>query len=117
MRPGKTPYLFLLFTCSCFVLASACSTSTPGSTATPTPSGQVPVATSTASPSTQTSCPAAGTPPPPVMPSLAPRSHQKNIYLSWARGTKTIPPTAHLTPLHNNTRSKKTTPTFNPTDL
>src|SRR5260370_9105168 len=95
MKTGKTPYLFLLSICSCFVLASACSTSTPGSTATPAPSGQVPVATSTASPSTQTSCPAAGTSPPPVIPSMTNRSPQKTVYLSYHGGPPTLPSPAH----------------------
>jgi len=117
MRPGKTPYLFLLFTCSCFVLASACSTSTPGSTATPTPSGQVPVATSTASPSTQTSCPAAGTARPAVMPSMAPGSHQNIVYLSEHGGTQTVPSQATLMRYDMTTGSKSTILTLTHPDM
>src|SRR5258708_28201775 len=108
MKPGKTPYLFLLFICSCFVLASACSTSTPGSTATPAPSGQAPVATSTASPSTQASCPATGTARPAGMSSMASGSHQNIVYLSERGGTQTVPSQATLMRYDMTTGSKST---------
>jgi eukaryotic-like serine/threonine-protein kinase len=117
MKPGKTPYLFLLFTCSCCVLASACSTSTPGSTATPAPRGQVPVATSTASPSTQTSCPAAGTARPAVMSSMASGSHQNIVYLSERGGTQTVPSQATLMRYDMTTGSKSTILTLTHPDM
>lgn len=108
MKPWKTPYLFLLVTCSCCVLVSACRTSAPSSTATPTPSRQVPVATNTASPSTQTSCPAAGTARPAVMSSIPSGSHQNVVYLSEHGGYQIAPSQATLVRYDLTTGGKTT---------